>query len=445
MRRGGVLMLAPETMVLDRDPGRERECLDAVAMALLQYTPQVAAAEESVLLMDVGASLNLFGGPRALCRRIVADMRALGFTASLSSAPTAQGAWLLARYGRGHRRALRMATLQHRLDQLAVLLVPPARSFAAWFEGIGCTTIGELRRLPRPGLQRRCGRALLDQVDAAYGLLPEMHEWIELPETFRAQLEIFGRVEKAEELLAGGHRLILQMLGWLSSRQLAVRKIVLEMAHERGRVARPPSTLEITLADAAWRDDHLVRLLKERLGRQVLDAPVIGLALEAVDVVPMAPPSESLFPEPRGSEKDQQQLLEVLTARLGAENVLRPAPQADYRPEVANAWAPVSTAVRPADLQAGLPPNIGQFPRPAWLLSKPVQLLMRQDRPFYGSPLRMVSNPERIEAGWWSEAQARDYFIAEGTDHTLYWVYRERTVADDGEPQPRWFLHGLFG
>lgn len=445
MRRGGVLMLAPETTVLERDPARERECQDAVAMALLQYTPQVALAEESVLLMDVGASLTLFSGPRALCRRIVADMRALGFTASIGSAPTAQGAWLLARGGCGRPRALKMPTLQRRLDQLGVLLAPPARPFGAWFEGIGCTTIGELRRLPRPGLQRRCGRALLDHVDAAYGLVPEMHEWIEPPETFRAQLEIFGRVEKAEELLAGGHRLILQMIGWLSARQLAVRRIVLEMVHERGRVARPPSTLEIILADAVWRDDHLVRLLKERLGRQVLDAPVIGLALEAVDVVPMAPPSESLFPEPGGSEKDQQQLLEVLTARLGAENVLRPTPQADYRPEVANAWTPLSTRVRAADLQAGLPPNIEQFPRPTWLLAKPIQLLMRDNRPFYGSPLRMASNPERIEAGWWSEAQARDYFIAEGTDHTLYWVYRERTVTDDGEPQPRWFLHGLFG
>jgi protein ImuB len=70
--------------------------------------------------------------------------------------------------------------------------------------------------------------------------------------------------------------------------------------------------------------------------------------------------------------------------------------------------------------------------------------LMRGHRPFYGSPLRMMSPPERIEAGWWSQTQARDYFIAEGLDHACYWVYRER-MAGAGEAAPRWYLHGLFG
>jgi protein ImuB len=445
MRRGGVLMLAPDTAILDRDVAREQEFVYAAAMALLQYTPQVAPSDESTLLMDVGASLTLFNGAHALCRRIRADMRALGFTASLGCAPTARGAWLLARHGRGHARTVQMHTLQRRLDQLPALLLPPARRFAEWLEGIGCATIAELRRLPRPGLQRRCGRDLLDVLDAAYDMVPEAHDWIEPPETFRTQIEIFGRVEKADELLAGVERLILQMLGWLSARQLAVQGIVLEMAHERGRVARPPSTLEITLAEPVWRGDHLVRLLKERLASQALDAPVIGLALEAVDVVPMEPPSESLFPDPKRGESDQLQLIEVLTARLGAESVLRSDPQADYRPEVANFWKPVTELVRAADLKAGLPANLDQFPRPTWILAKPIQLLIRDHRPFYGSPLRMVSNPERIEAGWWSEAQSRDYFMAEGKDHTLYWVYRERIAAEDGERHPRWFLHGLFG
>jgi protein ImuB len=35
---------------------REAEALDAVALALLQFTPQVALAEEATLLLDVGAT-----------------------------------------------------------------------------------------------------------------------------------------------------------------------------------------------------------------------------------------------------------------------------------------------------------------------------------------------------------------------------------------------------
>jgi protein ImuB len=443
MRRGGVLMLLPEARIHERTPEREADAVHAVAMALLQYTPLVAQAEEATLLMDVGASLRLFGGIRALCRRVLANMRALGFTVSLSCAPTARGAWLLARHGGA--RVLRMKSLERRLDRLPSALLPPARPFSAWFEGIGCFSLGDMRRLPRPGLQRRCGRALLDMLDAAYGMTPELFEWLEAPTTFRAHLELFDRVENADALLFGAHRLLLQLTGWLCVHQLAVERITLQLEHERGRVARPPTLIEIVLAEPTWRDEHLVRLLKERLGKTTLEAPVIGLCLEALQVQPMAPPTDSLFPEPGGSEEDQLRMLELLVARLGPENVLQAAPQADYRPELANIWVPVQQKIRAAAMQAQMPPDVLSLPRPSWLLAKPVALLMRNHRPFYGSPLKIVSAPERIEAGWWSQPQTRDYFIAEGQDHAHYWVYRERIVGEGDSAEPRWFLHGLFG
>ena len=443
MRRGGVLMLMPEAKLYERSAEREAEALHAVAMALLQYTPLVARAEESTLLIDIGASLRLFGGIGALCRRIRANMRALGFTAQLSCAPTARGAWLLARHG--GRRTVKMASLVRRLDRLPSALLPPGRPFAAWFEGIGCFSLGDMRRLPRPGLQRRCGRLLLDILDAAYGMTPELFDWIEAPTTFSAKLELFDRVENAEALLFGAHRLLLQLTGWLCARQLAVERITLQLEHERGRVARAPTIIEIVLAEPTWRDEHLVRLLKERLGKQVLDAPVIGLCLEALQVQAMAPPSDSLFPEPGGSEQDQLRMLELLVARLGPENVLQAAPQADYRPELANVWVPVQKQIRAAVRDAQMPPDVLSLPRPSWLLVKPIALLMRNHRPFYGSPLKMASTPERIEAGWWSQSQTRDYFIAEGEDHAHYWVYRERIVGAAQDTEPRWFLHGLFG
>ena len=444
LRRGGVLMLAPDARLYERSLEREAEAVNAVAMALLQYTPLVAQAEESTLLIDIGASLRLFGGIVSLCRRIRANLRALGFTASLSCAPTARGAWLLARHGRARRRCLSMATLTRRLDRLPHGLLPPARAFAAWFEGIGCASLADMRRLPRPGLQRRCGRPLLDVLDAAYGMTPELFDWIEAPTTFQAKLELFDRIEHADALLFGAHRLLVQLTGWLCAQQLAVERIILLLEHERGRVACPPTPIEIVLAEATWRDEHLLRLLKERLGKVSLTAPVIGLCLEAPQVQPMAPPSESLFPEPGGSEQDQLRMLELLVARLGPDNVLQAVPQADYRPELANVWVPVGKQVRAAARAAQMPPDVLSLPRPSWLLAKPIALLMRNHRPFYGSPLKIASTPERIEAGWWGQPHTRDYFIAEGQDHAHYWVYRERIVGAAEDAEPRWYLHGLF-
>ena len=439
MRRNGALLMAPDAQMMERAPLREAEALHAVAMALLQYTPQVAEGEEATLLLDVGASLRLFGGVRRLCRLIRHTMRELGFTAVLSCAPTGRAAWLLAQAGGG--RSLTKESMLRRLAAVPPAVLPPARPYLAWLDGIGCFSFAQLCRLPRPGLQRRCGKALIAMLDAARGEAPELFDWIEAPPSFIAKLELFDRIENAELLLAGARRLLQQMTGWLCARQLAVEGIRLALEHERGRVAKPPTLVEIMLSEAVWHDGHLVRLLKERLGRITLESPVIGLCLEASEVKPMAPLNDSLFPEPGGSAEDRQRLLEVLVARLGPDNVLQPAPKADYRPEHANAWVPVQQKLRAADVLAQLPPQ--PLPRPTWLLPKPIALMMRDHRPFYGSPLRVVSNAERIEAGWWSDAQTRDYFIAEGEDHVHYWVYRERLSG--GEEGQRWFLHGLFG
>jgi protein ImuB len=85
-------------------------------------------------------------------------------------------------------------------------------------------------------------------------------------------------------------------------------------------------------------------------------------------------------------------------------------------------------------------PAVIDTERPFWLLEKPIALLVRDHRPFYGSALKLISGPERIECGWWDDAFAvRDYFVAQGAEAALYWVYRER--ADE---EARWFLHGLF-
>jgi protein ImuB len=440
MRRGGALMMAPDVLLHDRAPEREEEALHAVAMALLQYTPQVAQGEEATLLMDVGASLRLFGGIRRLCALVRESLRKLGFTAVLAVAPTARGAWLLARGGGG--RSLTIGKMVRRLQGLPASLLPPARPYRAWLEGIGCLSVGDVARLPRAGLQRRCGRELLDMLDAAHGHGTEMFRWIEAPATFHAKLELFGRIDNTDLLLAGARRLLEQLTGWLNVRHLAVQRITLLLEHERGRVARPPTPVEIVLADAVWHDDHLVRLLKERLAKLVLEAPVIGLVLDAPQVRPMAPQSESLFPEPGGSSEDRQRLFELLAARLGADNVLQAAPKADYRPEHANAWVTVQEASGTAAGGVQLPP--GSLPRPTWLLPKPIALIVRDHRPFYCSPLRLVSMAELIEAGWWGETQTRDYFIAQGEDNAYYWIYRERLPGGD-DADLRWYLHGLFG
>jgi protein ImuB len=438
MRSGGVAAVAPDVIALERDEQREREALDAAVLALYRFTPDIAAEPDFGLLLDVGPSLKLFGGVRALSRQVVDALGRLGLTVQLGASPTGAGAWLLARRARTRNapyrsRVLQRPTLARALDGLPCSLLPAASAHAEWLSGIGADDLGALRRLPRTGLIRRTSAQLADALDRAYGDVAELHRWLAIPDVFSAAIETYERVEHAEALLDGAARLLLQMTGWLTVRQLAVSAFTLHMVHERGRAAIAPTPLTITLAEPAWEDAHLLRLLKERLAKIELTAPVIGLRLEATRLEPMAPANLTLFPEPGGSQADILRLMELLTSRLGADKVLAPAPEADHRPEVCNRWT--SAAAKPM----AFPAVDEALARPFWLLSKPVRLLMRNDRPFYGSPLMLIRGPERIEGGWWDGGTAaRDYYVGQGLDHACFWIYQERT----GDMQ--WYLHGLF-
>ncbi|MBK3866083.1 DNA polymerase Y family protein, partial [Paraburkholderia aspalathi] len=179
-----------------------------MAFALLQFTPHVVLAEESVVLADVSASLRLFGGIRPLRRLARETVIAFDVTATLAVAPTGQAAWLFARSSGGI--ALTLRSVDRGLRRVPLPALPPTRPYAEWFDGLGCETVGDVRRLPRAGLKKRCGTALLDALDRATGAAPEVYEWLEMPPAFSARLELPDRIEHAEALLFAARRLILQ-------------------------------------------------------------------------------------------------------------------------------------------------------------------------------------------------------------------------------------------
>lgn len=435
MRGSSVQAMAPDAILHEQDTAREHEALAGVALALLQYTPEVALAGEYDVLLDVSASLRAFGGRPALARQVRTTVGMLGFTLQLGMAPTAQGAWLLAHAPQRRRRVARMERLAQWLDRLPCLLLPALQPYEEWLAGIGCRSFGQLRRLPRAGLQRRTNAGVLEAIDCAYGQAPELYEWVQAPPAFHARLELPDRIEHAEAALFAARRLLQQLSGWLVAHQLAVTRFLLQLEHERGRQAVAPTPLEIALAAPAWREDHLTRLLKERLARLTLSAPLIGLRLEALQVDAMLPPTGSLFPDPGSTPEEFHRLLEMLCARLGERSVLMPALRADHRPEVCNTWAPAGT---PRARCTDMAPAFAE--RPFWLLEQPIELVVHEHRPVFRSPLKLVKGPERIEAGWWDGGLiVRDYFIYQEDTATCYWLYRERW----GE-EVRWFLQGFF-
>ncbi|TSH91618.1 DNA polymerase Y family protein [Verticiella sediminum] len=436
MRRNGVLAIAPGVLLLPRDPGREAAAVDSIAQAMLRYTPQVALAEHHAVLLDVTASLRMFGGPLALSRKVRRTLQALGHAGGLGMAPTADGAWLLAQARQGQRRVLRPARLAPVLDRLPWRALPEAQAHADWLADIGCRTLGGLRRLPRGSLQRRVGPALGRRLDQAYGRQASAWRWVEPPLRFDRKIELAERIDHAEAAWHAVERLVQPLCGWLAARQRALAAFAIHLHHERGRHARPASTLSLRLGEPASQPEHLVRLVRERLARLVLPAPVIAVQLADCETVPLDGQSAGLFREPGGTPSEHRRLLELLAARIGRERLQQPGVLADYRPERANTWEPAEFDPPQRPL-----PAAPRGERPFWLLAEPQPLAATGDRPLHaGAPLRLLQGPDRIEAAWWDgPLAARDYYIAEDHLHRRCWVYRERGP----EPAP-WFLQGWF-
>lgn len=111
------LALLPQLVVQPRDEARERAFVATLALALAALTPKLNLQASGVLL-EVRASLRLFGGVRCLLRRAQAIAHDCGAHVRLACAPTASAAWLLATSGSVRRRTLQSSHCARQLDRI---------------------------------------------------------------------------------------------------------------------------------------------------------------------------------------------------------------------------------------------------------------------------------------------------------------------------------------
>ncbi|HET7199125.1 MAG TPA: DNA polymerase Y family protein [Burkholderiales bacterium] len=376
--------------------------IETLAGWACQFTPRVSLEPPDALLAEVSGSLRYFGGVEALLAMLRDGLGELGVDASLATAHTPRAALWLARAGRP--------------AELGELPLEVTRWPLDFFRSIGVATLGELARLPRAGLARRCPAAVLAELDAAHGRREEPREFFVPPQRFDARLELPAEALHAEALAFAARRLLVQLAGLLAARHAGIRGFVLHLADGRGRA----TPLAVNLASPSRDVERFVRLLRERLAAQQLREPVQAIRVEAGDFAALPGASGGFFGDAAGEGEDWAQLAERLQARLGRDAVHGIATVPEHRPE--HAWR----RIEPGDWDPHEFRSPG--PRPAWLLESPRRL----------EPGRfaLLLGPERIECGWWDGDEAkRDYFVARLAPASLAWIYRE-----DGE----WYLHGLF-
>jgi len=418
------LALCAGLAVQRRDRARERRALDELALWAYQLSARIAF-EPSLLLLEVGASLRLFGGLAALLELLQRELDQLGYSVRHAVAPTPLAAGLLARNRPGCEVTTPQA-LRAAVAPLPLACLTRDGHVRALIRHIGLGSLGEVLALPRPELARRAGPDLTGLLDRLLGQAADPRVQWRPPQHFEQTIELLGEIVQATALVFPARRLMVALCGFLRGLGGGVQRLQWGLRHRD----HADTGFDQGLLEPSRDPEHMLEVFRERIERLQLPAPVVAIGLRADDWQAFTERRLSLFDD---TSLQDPALLDRLGNRLGERRVRGLRCQADHRPE--RAWR----LCEPGEAGEGvMPPRQQGLTQPPWLLPRPRPLQVTHGVPQYSGPLRLEGLPQRIESGWWDGFDiTRDYFVAHSPAGERLWVFRDRRGGG-------WYLHGLF-
>ena len=408
----------PNFLVDDHDPQREQRLQKLLAAWAYRYSSMVCLEGSDAIVLEIEASLGLFGPWPQFERQLRDDLDRLGFRHRIALAPTAAGACVLA----GAHDGIAITDtvqLRHALGQLPLAAARLPEKTVLALAGMGLRQLRQVFALPRAGLARRIGPAVLAQLDRLTGEAPDPRAFYCPPDVFDERIELNYEISHHPALLFPVRRLVNDLAVYLAGRDGGVLRFTIALEHED----HGDTDVVVGLLAAERDPARLFDLARSRLERTAIPAPIRALRLLARELPPFVPAGRDLFDDRPPQAMPWEALRERLRARLGSEAVHQLDTHADPRPEQAMRRSPLLTK-EPMALR--LPP------RPTWLLPRPM--------PLHDARLEILAGPERIESGWWDGGDVRrDYYLVRTSQGQHAWAFRPAGVTEGA-----WMLHGWF-
>ncbi len=541
----------PGLVTRQADPQADAVALKQIALWAGRYGPNRNVDGCDGIWVEISGVAHLFGDETGLANDLARRLARSGLTAHIAIAETPGAAHALARFanrGQGELTIAASGRLETALAPLDVEALRLSQDSICLLKRLGLRRVGQLSELPRAALARRfredtrtgrkadreaLARAVVWRLDQAFGRMPEPRAPLEEPplrtfsQAFEDPLISAQGIESALQDLAG------RMSHDLTHRAEGARRMRLCLYRSDGSRAAIAVGASAPTSDAA----HIANLFWERLDTIDAGMGIDLIALEASQVSPLKPSQRTLSRSKNLRSMRAQnhaasiaytaqqshanglnagdpceavsQLTDRLINRLGSDNVLRLARAGSHIPELAERQSRAlhEGSKAPTADEETVRPRASQGPRPAFLLSRPEQIMVVAQWP-EGAPARFSwrritrriarsQGPERIAPEWWrtlaarqalanaiaardaddpcetSKAAARhaaaadcadgpaqdhietlaralprtrDYYMLEDELGGRYWVFRDGLYDQSEESgSPAWYIHGLFG
>ena len=472
------------------------------------------------LLMDVTGLSHLFGGFESLAQQVCSWCLDLGYVAHVAIADTAAMAWGVAHFNPDCRHdrpwvidevAQDTAEVMESLSVFALRLAPQT---SQTLQRLGIETIGQLMRLDRGDLRSRLGAVLLKRLDQMIGAIDEPIVVCQQEADFSAEefLEYATSHRETIEVVVG--RLVADLCQQLQTQQLGglqwIVRLVSQTELSSSDAPTHPVEIRVSLFQPTADSAHVMPMVAMQLEQALLphltakkntwrklpacDLPetkagslrhsstaqknyryttlqVQRIVVEVASCVRIVARQRHLFDEAPGLNQEALcGLINRLSSRLGAANVVYPVLRKGAQPECSVAFKPLVDPLK-SKKRARTPAARSTFDAPTFshVMGRPLKLIHpplavevqraaveaddAKDVAFLApvkialanrhvnqtpQPIVRSWGPERIETGWWRGVMIRrDYWRIVTEKGQLFWVFFDFKTQ-------QWFLHGEF-